>query len=147
MVEWIEDRKFFLLKIEEVYMKKVNVIYVILYDKINEKILMVKNKGENGFYYILLGGVVKLGEILEEVVIWEVKEEIGLYINVKGIYFISEVFFEERDYYVIFFNFLGEIIGGEIYILRLKEIEEIIWMELYIVVLYLCILEYLLDLL
>ena len=46
MVEWIEDRKFLLLKIEEVHMKKVNVTYAILYDKTNEKILMVKNKGK-----------------------------------------------------------------------------------------------------
>ena len=29
------------------------------------------------------------------------------------------------------FNFLGEIIGGETYISRPKEIEEITWMELY----------------
>ncbi|MEC2535240.1 DNA mismatch repair protein MutT, partial [Bacillus cereus] len=34
-------------------MKKVNVTYAILYDKTNEKILMVKNKGENGSYYTL----------------------------------------------------------------------------------------------
>lgn len=51
-------------------MKKVNVTYAILYDKTNEKILMVKNKGENGSYYTLPGGAVKLGETLEEAVIF-----------------------------------------------------------------------------
>ncbi|MED1517893.1 DNA mismatch repair protein MutT, partial [Bacillus paranthracis] len=36
-------------------MKKVNVTYALLYDKTNEKILMVKNKGKNGSYYTLPG--------------------------------------------------------------------------------------------
>lgn len=127
--------------------EKVNVTYAILYDKTNEKILMVKNKGENGSYYTLPGGAVKLGETLEEAVIREVKEETGLHINVKGIYSISEAFFEERDHHAIFFNFLGEIIGGETYISRPKEIEEITWMELHIAAPYLRIPEHLLDLL
>ena len=118
-------------------MKKVNVTYAILYDKTNEKILMVKNKGENGSYYTLPGGAVKLGETLEEAVIRDV----------KGICSISEAFFEERDHHAIFFNFLGEIIGGETYISRPKEIEEITWMELHIAAPYLRIPEHLLDLL
>lgn len=45
------------------------------------------------------------------------------------------------------FNFLGEIIGGETYISRPKEIEEITWMELHIAAPYLRIPEHLLDLL
>ncbi len=51
MVEWIEDRKFLLLKIEEVHMKKVNVTYAILYNKTNEKILMVKK--QRGKWFLL----------------------------------------------------------------------------------------------
>ncbi len=54
---------------------------------------MVKNKGENGSYYTLPGGAVKLGETLEEAVIREVNEETGLHINVNGICSISEAFF------------------------------------------------------
>ncbi|WP_142347794.1 NUDIX hydrolase, partial [Bacillus cereus] len=77
----------------------------------------------------------------------EVKEEPGLHINVNGICSISEAFFEERDHHAIFFNFLGEIIGGETYISRPKEIEEITWMELHIAAPYLRIPEHLLYLL
>ncbi|PGL58290.1 NUDIX hydrolase [Bacillus cereus] len=109
-------------------MKKVNVTYALLYDESHEKLLMVKNKGKNGSYYTLPGGAVKFGETLEEAAIREVKEETGLDIHVKGICSISEAFFEERGHHAIFFNFLGEIIGGEICISRPKEI---IWMELH----------------
>ncbi|MFD6510441.1 NUDIX hydrolase [Bacillus sp. NPDC060175] len=112
-------------------MKKVNVTYALLYDETHEKLLMVKNKGENGSYYTLPGGAVKFGETLEEAAIREVKEETGLDISVKGVCSISEAFFEERGHHAIFFNFSGEIIGGEICISRPKEIEEITWMELY----------------
>ncbi|MGE6363388.1 NUDIX hydrolase [Bacillus paramycoides] len=112
-------------------MKKVNVTYALLYDETHEKLLMVKNKGKNGSYYTLPGGAVKSWETLEEAAIREVKEETGLDISIKGICFISEALFEERGHHAIFFNFLGEIIGGEICISRPKEIEEIIWMELH----------------
>ena len=104
--------------------EKVNVTYAILYDKTNEKILMVKQR-ENGSYYTLPGGAVKLGETLEEAVIREVKEETGLHINVKGICSISEAFSRKEIIMQFSFNFLGEIIGGETYISRPKEIEEI----------------------
>lgn len=61
--------------------------------------------------------------------------------------FYQRSLFEERDHHAIFFNFLGEIIGGETYISRPKEIEEITWMELHIAAPYLRIPEHLLDLL
>ncbi|PFW55087.1 DNA mismatch repair protein MutT [Bacillus cereus] len=128
-------------------MKKVNVTYALLYDKTNEKILMVKNKGKNGSYYTLPGGAVKFGETLEESVIREVKEETGLHISVNGICSISEAFFEERNHHAIFFNFLGEIIDGDTNISRPKEIEEITWMELHIAAPYLRIPGHLLDIL
>ncbi|KFN04030.1 NUDIX hydrolase [Bacillus clarus] len=128
-------------------MKKVNVTYALLYDKSNEKLLMVKNKGKEASYYTLPGGAVKVGETLEEAAIREVKEETGLDITVEGIVSISEAFFEERGHHAIFFNFLGQVIGGEIHISRPKEIEEITWLELQTALPYLRIPEHLKEIL
>lgn len=45
-------------------MKKVAVTYILLYDEFQEKVLMVKNIGENDSYFTLPGGVVEAGETL-----------------------------------------------------------------------------------
>lgn len=45
-------------------MKKVAVTYVLFYDEFREKVLMVKNIGENGSYFTLPGGAVEAGETL-----------------------------------------------------------------------------------
>ena len=89
---------------------------------------MVKQR-ENGSYYTLPGGAVKLGETLEEGVIREVKEETGLYKRKRDLFYQRSLFRGKRSS-CNFFNFLGEIIGGETYISRPKEIEEITWMDI-----------------
>ena len=58
-------------------MKRVDVAYVLLYDEQENKVLMVKNKGEQSSYYTLPGGAVEPGETLVEGAIREVKEETG----------------------------------------------------------------------
>ncbi|UOK56693.1 NUDIX hydrolase [Bacillus sp. OVS6] len=111
-------------------MKRVDVAYVFLYDDKNNKILMVKNKGKRpSSYYTLPGGAVENGETLEQAAIREVKEETGLEVSVNGIISVSEAFFEERGHHVIFFTFIGRIIGGKQEILLPEEIEEITWMD------------------
>ncbi|MGN7387546.1 NUDIX hydrolase [Sporosarcina sp. SAFN-015] len=111
-------------------MKRVNVVYVLLFDENKEKVLMVKNKGENSSYYTLPGGAVEDGETLEEAAIREVKEETGVDVEVDGILTVSEAFFEKRGHHTILFTFVGKIIGGELNISYPEEIEEITWMEL-----------------
>ena len=39
-------------------MKRVDVAYVLLFDEVSEKILMVSNTGINGSYFTLPGGAV-----------------------------------------------------------------------------------------
>ncbi|WP_164670822.1 NUDIX hydrolase [Virgibacillus doumboii] len=110
-------------------MKRVDVVYVLLFDKSNESILMVKNKGEANSYYTLPGGAVEHGETLEQAAIREVKEETGLDVEVNGILSVCEAFFEKRGHQAVFFNFVGKITGGEIKITYPEEIEEVTWME------------------
>ncbi|WHY73855.1 NUDIX hydrolase [Fictibacillus enclensis] len=109
-------------------MKRVDVVYVLLFDETSEKILMVKNFGDESSYYTLPGGAVEEGETLEEAAIREMKEETGLEIDVRNVFGISEQFFEARGHHVVFFVFTGKITGGKIEIQFPDEIEEVLWM-------------------
>lgn len=110
-------------------MKRVDVAYVLLFDELEQKVLLVKNKGTDTSYYTLPGGAVEKGETLKEAAIREVKEETGLDVQVGGIFSVGEAFFEERGHHAIFFTFVGKIIGGEINISFPEEIEEVTWMD------------------
>ncbi len=109
-------------------MIRVDVAYTLLFDQSGEKVLMVKNKGENRSYYTLPGGAVEHGETLEEAAIREMKEEAGLDVKVHGLFSVREAFFEKRGHHAIFFTFIGETVGGEIGIAYPEEIEEVTWM-------------------
>lgn len=111
-------------------MKRVDVAYVLLFDEQENKVLMVKNKGEQSSYYTLPGGAVEPGETLVEGAIREVKEETGLEVEVNGIVGIHEAFFKARGHHAVFFHFRGKWIGGEIEISYPDEIEEVVWMDL-----------------
>lgn len=110
-------------------MKRVDVAYVLLFDELEQKVLMVKNKGTGASYYTLPGGAVEKGETLKEAAVREVKEETGLDVQVDGVFSVGEAFFVERGHHAIFFTFVGKIIGGEINISYPEEIEEVTWMD------------------
>lgn len=111
-------------------MKRVDVAYVLLFDELEQNVLMVKNKGTDSSYYTPPGGAVEMGETLVEAAVREVKEETGLDVRIGGIFSVGEAFFEERGHHAIFFTFVGKIIGGEINISFPEEIEEVTWMNL-----------------
>ncbi|WP_144513905.1 NUDIX hydrolase [Bacillus sp. FJAT-22090] len=110
-------------------MKRVDVAYVLLFDELEQNVLMVKNKGTESSYYTLPGGAVEKGETLMEASVREVKEETGLDVQVDGIFSIGEAFFKDRGHHAVFFTFIGKIIGGEINISFPEEIEEVTWMD------------------
>ncbi|WP_391115959.1 NUDIX hydrolase [Psychrobacillus sp. L3] len=111
-------------------MKRVDVAYVLLFDELEQNVLMVKNKGTGSSYYTPPGGAVEKGETLIEGAIREVKEETGLDVHVDGVFSVGEAFFEERGHHAILFTFVGKIIGGKIEISFPEEIEEVTWMDL-----------------
>jgi 8-oxo-dGTP diphosphatase len=115
---------------EVIEMKRVDVAYTVLFDEKREKVLMVKNFGEEGSYFTLPGGAVEEGETLQEAAIREMKEETGLSVEVGGLLSVCEAFFEKKGRHALLFTFQGELISGKINISMPEEIEEVVWMDL-----------------
>lgn len=86
-------------------MKRVDVVYVLLYDEDQQRVLMVLNKGGT---WSLPGGGVEAGETLEEAAIREVKEETGYDVAIGDIVALNEAFIDEN--HVFFITFRGTIL-------------------------------------
>ncbi len=73
----------------------------------NNKVALIKRVKEGQVYYVVPGGGVEGGETLEECIIREAQEELGLWIKV------NECLFEIEDNGTHQYFFSGTIIGGE----------------------------------
>jgi 8-oxo-dGTP diphosphatase len=108
-------------------MDKVNVVYALIYDEEEQKVLMVNNKGSS---WTFPGGEVEEGETLELAIIREAKEETGLTIEVESIVTVNEAYFNAKGHHVIFITFKAVIVDGEYSIQDEEEILEIKWVDL-----------------
>ncbi|QOR68723.1 NUDIX hydrolase [Cytobacillus suaedae] len=109
-------------------MNRVDVVYVLLQDEENKRVLMVKNIGESTSYFTLPGGAVEPGETLQEAAVREAKEETGLDIELGELFSVREATFDTGNH-CIFFTFKATIVSGDITILYPEEIEEVSWMD------------------
>ncbi|PFH85811.1 NUDIX hydrolase [Bacillus sp. AFS088145] len=108
-------------------MKKVNVVYTLIYDEVNKSVLMVQNENE---VWTLPGGAVEENETLKQAAVREAFEETGLDVEVGNIVAINEAFFPNRGHHAILITFSAKIIGGDLVISREEEILQIKWMNL-----------------
>ncbi|PGS50164.1 NUDIX hydrolase [Bacillus sp. AFS041924] len=108
-------------------MKKVNVVYTLLYNEESNSVLMVQNENE---IWTLPGGAVEDNETLKQAAVREAFEETGLEVEVGNIIAINEAFFPERGHHALMITFAAKIIGGQIVITHEDEILQIKWIDL-----------------
>ncbi|MGW5981466.1 NUDIX hydrolase [Bacillus mycoides] len=108
-------------------MQRVDVVYALIHDSEKDKILMVHNVEQN--VWSLPGGAVEKGETLEQALVREVKEEIGLTATLSGLVAINEKFFEEKGHHALFFTFRANVVTGELRAEDEGEISAIEWVD------------------
>jgi len=99
----------------------------------NGKILLVKRKKDPGKgLWSIPGGLVRLGEKLEDAAKREVKEETGLTISIVRLIDVVDVIHEDQDgrieYHYVLVDYLGEVANG---VLRPgSDVDEVRWFKL-----------------
>lgn len=104
---------------------------LIVNDKQETLLLKRSLKSKNGSgFWAQPGGRVEYGERIEDAVIREVKEEIGVDIELKEFLgFVEHIFTPEKEHWITF-NYLAKIIGGEEKNVEPEKHDEIRWFKL-----------------
>lgn len=107
-------------------MKRVDVVYALIMDQVEETILMVFNNRHQN--WSMPGGMVEKGETLEQAVIREAWEETGLTIKVGHMAGVNEALMEKSGHHALFMTFHAQVIAGDIEVQDTQGIAEAKWM-------------------
>lgn len=92
----------------------------ILLNPEQDRLLLIKQGGKEG--YILTAGYVSLGESVEETVVREVQEELGL--SVTESRFLRSRYYEPSK--TLMMNFVS-VVASEDYVLKVDEVDQADW--------------------
>ncbi|MDO8489925.1 MAG: NUDIX domain-containing protein [bacterium] len=104
---------------------------VLILNEKGEMLLMKrssKSKNEAGMWS-KPGGTVDYGEMVEAAAIREVKEELGVDVEVKFLAYYDHLLPEEKQHWVTF-EFIGKIVSGEPKNMEPEKCDEIAWFSL-----------------
>ena len=99
----------------------------------NGEILLVKRKKDPGKgLWSIPGGLVRLGEKLEDAAKREVEEETGLTVSIVKLIDVIDAIYKDQDgqieYHYVLVDYLGEVVGG---MLRPgSDVDEVKWFKL-----------------
>ncbi|MCL6444087.1 MAG: NUDIX hydrolase [Alicyclobacillus sp.] len=109
-------------------MRRVDVAYVLIFDELAKKTLMVKNADNNR--WTLPGGAVEPGETLIQAAMREAWEEAGIGVEVGALVSVNELIKQEDQEHILFFTFRAFIRNGQPHIVRPDEISAVEWVDM-----------------